>query len=171
MVQWKLLLSVSTTIWAAIFWLKVAWGPVSDTVYSLNYIELGFEVVFFIETILLFFTGIPYSMRQNHREFFQKAVGDNEQKEIGYIYDLRKIAHFRLRTTFFFDFVALLPTLMFYWVVLKGRNSWLYRLYYLKFFRIIGSGSTQSFHTVVKDFAMRVSARESRRNDYIINGV
>ena len=98
------------------------------------------DTFYFLDVILKFFTGVPY----NKKTISRKRIGDKKTKEeeIGYIYSKRKIACYYLRTTFFIDFISLLPYFCYYFITNNAEENpkWIF-LYYFKSVRLLFSKS------------------------------
>lgn len=148
-VAWTFLQQLNLIVWSSIFWWRVAVGvsPAANggAFKGLAKIELIFDALFCAEVVLRFFIGIPYNEDFNKKKALPKekrggqvnGFVEHEEIDIGYIYDLRKIAIYLMRTTFFIDFVALIPFFMYPLINTAGEKEYIYYLYYLKVIRLL----------------------------------
>ena len=117
-----------------IFWMRVANGPDDYVIDSQRTVENVLDSLFLLDITLRFFTGIPNRLVRQDTHLRINTI----EKDIGYVYDLRKIGCKYLRTTFLIDILSLAPFFAQYYVDNDPNWAW---LYYLKVIRLLFSRS------------------------------
>ena len=60
-INWRIFLQFINVGWHAIFWLRVAFGPLNQDLGALPIIEAILDCFILVDVILRFFTGVPYN--------------------------------------------------------------------------------------------------------------
>lgn len=165
-VIWTLLQQFVLVGWHFIFWIRVAFGPHDREISGLRPFELFLDALLFLDLVLKFFTGVTFSNTKKNLEMRD----DDEIKEYEYIFKKRKIALYYIKTTFFIDFISLVPFFLYQPITEFGEENlnW-QRVYYLKVIRLFFSSSiNQSIDTIFKQIGIKDQSYSLKHKNRIL---
>lgn len=67
--------------------------------------------------ILTFFVGIPFKDSKKSNKLREEI----DEKEVGFVYNHKRIAVYYLRTTFVIDLISIIPFFMYFYII-NGRH-------------------------------------------------
>ena len=152
--------------WHFLFWTRVAFGPLDESLARLRPIELLLDSLFFLDVVFKFFTGIPFT----DTEKYQAMRGGSDDREYGYVFSHRRIALYYIKTTFFVDLVSLIPYFLYWPITQYGEEEplWVY-VYYLKVVRLLFSRSiNHTIDTIFTQIGVYEQLLSMRTKNYIM---